>query len=47
MTDTEKLHLIYRITCDFMEFVDYDKSSMDALTTCIATIHDFKPQEEA
>ena len=47
MTDTEKLDLIYKITCDFMEFVEFDKHSMDALTTCIATIHDYNPDKES
>ena len=46
MTDSEKLHLIYKITCDFMEFVDYNEGAMDALTTCIATIHDYNPEED-
>ncbi len=47
MTDTEKLLLIKNIVGDCMEFVDSNKDSMDALTTCIITICEFKSEEES
>ena len=46
MTDTEKINLIYKITCSVIECVDFDKSSMDAFTCCICDICEFKSDPE-